>query len=147
MAPETFRILATTVVALHLALVVFVVLGFVLVVVGNWLGWSWANAPAWRWPHLAVMIVVAAEAWLGVVCPLTALEQWLDRRAAGPADGHPSGFIAGWLARLLYYDLPPWVFVVAYTLFALALVAAFIRYPPRRAGTGRDRHAAHARSR
>ena len=53
MTAGTFAILATAVLALHLAVVAFVVVGLVLIVVGNRLGWTWANRPAWRWAHLA----------------------------------------------------------------------------------------------
>jgi hypothetical protein len=138
MTPGGFVILATAVLILHLAVVAFVVVGLAAIVVGNRLGWSWANRPAWRWAHLATMVFVAAEAWLGIVCPLTTLEQWLAGRGGSAGVGetaggdgvHPAGFVATWIERLLYYDLPAWVFVAGYTLFALAIAAAWIRYPP-----------------
>ena len=138
MTAGTFAILATAVLALHLAVVAFVVVGLVLIVVGNRLGWAWANRRAWRWAHLATMVFVAAEAWLGIVCPLTTLEQWLAGRGGGTAGAevvHPAGFVATWIERLLYYDLPASVFVAGYTVFALAIAAAWIRYPPVR-GSG-----------
>lgn len=132
LSPDTFRWLATLVLAAHLGLVIFVVLGLPAIVVGNLLAWPWANAPTWRWLHLLTIGVVVAEAWLGIVCPLTALERWLADQAGGGDPGHPAGFIAGWVERLLYYDLPAWVFIFAYSLFALAILAAWWRYPPRR---------------
>ncbi len=70
----SFRLLADVVLALHVAIVVFVVGGLVLVVVGNLSGWRSVNALWFRLAHLATIAVVAAEAWLGVTCPLTTLE-------------------------------------------------------------------------
>jgi hypothetical protein len=36
------------------------------------------------------------------------------------------------VSRLLYHDAPPWVFIVAYTLFGLLVAAAWWIFPPRR---------------
>ena len=124
--------LATAVLVAHLALVVFVVLGLPAILIGNRFGWRWANAPVWRWLHLATILVVVAEAWFGIVCPLTALERWLLRRADGVGAEHPAGIIAYWVERMLYYDLPPWIFVGAYTLFAVGVIGVWWAYPPRR---------------
>lgn len=126
--------LADAVLALHVALVAFVVGGLVLVVAGNLAGWRQVNAPLFRFAHLAAIAVVVGEAWLGIVCPLTRLERWL-RGQAGPATGD-GGFIAYWLQRVLYHDLPPWVFTLGYTLFGLAVVAAWWRFPPRAVSRG-----------
>ncbi len=131
LTPEVWRWLAALVMGLHLLLVAFVVLGLPVIVIGNWRGWRWANAPTWRWLHLATIVIVAAEAWFGVVCPLTALEHALAARVGAMTNDHPAGFIASWIQRLLYYDLPPWVFVLAYTGFALAVIAASLAWPPR----------------
>lgn len=137
MSAESFQSLATTVLVLHLFIVAFVVLGLVAILAGNGLGWSWVNVRPWRLLHLATMVFVAAEAWLGMVCPLTTLEQWLKERAGlGAGADHEAGFVASWVERLLYYDLPAWVFLAGYTLFALAIVAAWIRFPPARRPPG-----------
>jgi hypothetical protein len=34
------------------------------------------------------------------------------------------------LHRLLYYDLPAWVFVLGYTLFGLLVVVVWLKFPP-----------------
>lgn len=123
-------ILADLVLALHLAIVAFVVGGLVVVVAGNRLGSAWVNGWAFRLLHLAAITVVVAESWLGIACPLTALENHLRLRSGEGGMG-PS-FIGHWMQRLLYYDAPPWVFMVCYSLFGAAVVWAWVRYPPRR---------------
>jgi hypothetical protein len=64
-------LLADAVLAVHLALVVFVVGGLILIVAGNLAGWDWVNRPALRLLHAAAIATVVAEAWFGVACPLT----------------------------------------------------------------------------
>lgn len=129
--------LADAVLVLHFAVVLFVVGGLVLVVAGNLLRWHWVNQLWFRLAHLAAIAVVVAESWLGIDCPLTTLEAWLRMRSGAVA--HGEGFIAHWLQRLLFYEAPGWVFVLAYTAFGLLVVAAWWRYPPSRGGRGRDR--------
>lgn len=124
------RLFADVVLALHLGIVVFVVGGLVLVVVGNWRGLRFVNAWWFRLAHLVAIGIVVAQAWLGVVCPLTTLESWL-RAQTGDAR-YEASFIEHWVGRALYYDAPPWVFTAAYTLFAVAVVAAWWYFPPRR---------------
>ncbi|MBA2964286.1 MULTISPECIES: DUF2784 domain-containing protein [Ramlibacter] len=125
-----YQLLADAVLVAHLAVVLFVVAGLVLVVLGNRRHWPWVNAPAFRLAHLATIAVVVAEAWLGLVCPLTTLEAWLRSRAGAPVDD--SRVLEHWLQALLFWDGPPWVFTAGYTLFGLAVVASWWRWPPRR---------------
>jgi len=128
-SPSSFLFLADAVLALHVALVLFVVGGLVLVVAGNCLGWRWVNLPWFRIAHLATIGVVVAEAWLGIVCPLTTLEMWL--RAKANAATYAGRFIEHWLHALLFWEAEPWVFTAAYTAFALAVAAAWWYFPPR----------------
>ncbi len=129
-----YQALADAVLALHAGIVLFVVVGLLLVLAGNWRGWRWVNAPVFRWAHLLAIGVVVAQAWLGMVCPLTTLEMWLRQQARGST--YAGSFVAHWLQRLLYWDAPAWAFTLAYTLFALAVAWAWWRWPPRR-GRGR----------
>jgi len=124
-----YHVLADAVLALHVALVLFVVGGLVLIVLGNWRRWRWVNRWWFRLAHLAAIGVVVAEAWIGLVCPLTTLEMWLRAQARDAT--YTGGFIEHWLQRLLYYDAPAWVFTTAYSLFGLAVVAAWWFFPPR----------------
>ena len=125
--------LANLVLVLHVAVVLFVVGGLVLIALGNWRRWRGVNAWWFRLAHLAAIAVVVAESWFGIVCPLTTLEAWLRVRAGAPVYGG-SGFIEHWLQRLLYYDAPAWVFTLGYTAFALLVALAWWRFPPRRRG-------------
>ena len=123
-------LLADAVLVLHMAIAAFVVGGLVLVVVGNLRQWRWINRLGFRSAHLLAIAVVVAEAWLGAACPLTTLEMRLRWQAGAPTYG--GGFVEHWLQRLLYYEAPPWVFVLAYSVFGLLVVAAWWYFPPGR---------------
>ena len=118
--------LADAVLAVHVLFVLFVVGGFALIVAGA-RHWSWVRNRAFRIAHLAAIVFVAAEGLLGVTCPLTWWEDAL--RATGREE---RSFIGRWLAWLLYYDLPEWVFALAYSVFALAVIGVWFAIPPRR---------------
>jgi len=124
--------LADVVLMVHGLFVLFVVGGFGLILAGA-SRWSWVRHRAFRVAHLAVIVFVAAEALLGVTCPLT---RWEDLLRAG-APGERS-FVGRWVASLLYYDLPEWVFALVYIAFALAVAWAWRAIPPRARSTRRD---------
>lgn len=124
-----YALLADVVLAVHAALVLFVVGGLAFIILGNLRAWRWVNSLGFRLAHLVAIATVAAEAWLGVVCPLTTLEMWLRAQARTP--GYEGSFIEYWLQRLLYYTAPEWVFTLIYSLFGLAVVAAWWYFPPR----------------
>jgi len=121
--------LADAVLVAHVLFVLFVVGGFVLIlaVAGRW---SWIRNRTFRLLHVAAIVFVAAEALLGVTCPLTRWEDML--RATGREE---RSFIGRWLAWLLYYDLPEWVFAIAYAAFALAVIGCWRAIPPRARST------------
>ena len=86
----TFRILADVTLVLHLAFVVFVVGGGLLV--ARWPRVAWAHLPAVAW--------AASVEFAGWVCPLTPLENWL--RPQGGRTAYSSGFIEHYLVPVLY---------------------------------------------
>lgn len=133
---SVFLLLANGVLALHLAVVLFVVGGLLLVVAGNLRRWHWVNTLWFRLAHLAAIVFVVLQAWLGQVCPLTTLEMALRARAGASTYG--GGFIQNWMQRLLYYDAPEWVFVLVYSLFGLLVLASWFYFPP-----ATRRHVAH----
>ena len=57
------QVVADAVLALHLALVLCIVAGLVLIIVGNLRDWRWVNALWFRLLHLAAIAIVVAEAW------------------------------------------------------------------------------------
>jgi len=136
--PSLSLLLANVVVVIHAGIAGFVVGGLVLTVVGNLRNWNWVNDIWFRAAHLAAIAVVVGESWLGLVCPLTTLEMSLRSRAGEAAYG--GGFIEHWLQQMLYYSAPPWVFVAAYTAFAVAVVATWRYFPPRYKRRGRTGH-------
>jgi Protein of Unknown function (DUF2784) len=86
----TWSLLADAVLVLHLAFILFVVLGGLLVLRAPWLAWLHLPAAAWG----------AAIEFLGFVCPLTPFENWL-RRQGGEA-GYAGGFIDHYITSLVY---------------------------------------------
>jgi hypothetical protein len=123
-----YRLAADLVLYLHVAFVVFVVAGLLLIVVGHFAGWRWIRNGGFRLAHLAAIAVVVLQAWLGVLCPLTILEMWL-REKAGDAV-YPGSFIAHWVEQVLYYDAPAWVFTLSYSAFGLLVLASWIWIRP-----------------
>jgi Protein of Unknown function (DUF2784) len=124
-----YHALADLVVIFHAAYVGFVIIGFVLILIGAGLGWNWTRNFRFRLVHLAAIAAVCVEAVVGAVCPLTALENFL--RQKGGETTYPGAFIGYWAHNLIFYDFPAWVFTVSYFAFAMLVVAAFVLAPPR----------------
>lgn len=137
--PDTakFQFLADFVLTLHFAIVLFVIGGLVFIIVGNLNGWRWVNALWLRLLHLAAIAIVAAEAWLGIACPLTTLEIWLRAQSGtGVTTHYNESFVGHWLQRLVFYSAPSWVFLLGYTAFGALVVAVWYRFPPERRRRG-----------
>jgi len=118
--------IADLLVAVHFAVVLFIVGGLLAVWLGAALGWRWVRNPWFRYLHLAAIAYVAAEALLGVACPLTV---WEDVLRGGT---RPGSFVGRWVHRLIYYDAPEWVFTTVYVAWTLATLATLRLVPPRR---------------
>ena len=129
MYDSAYRTFADFVLMAHVSFVAFVIAGLLAILVGGACGWRWIRNPWFRALHLAGIGLVVAQAWLGVICPLTTLEMYL-REKAGEST-YRGTFIAHWLQKLLYYEAPAWVFAVCYTLFGLAVVASWVKFRPR----------------
>ena len=89
-SPAAYRVLADFVVLVHLAFVLFVVLGGVLVL--RWPKVAWAHVPAAAWG--------AAIEFGGWICPLTYLENHL--RLMGGGDAYRGGFVDRYILHILY---------------------------------------------
>jgi multisubunit Na+/H+ antiporter MnhB subunit len=124
-----YHVLADLVLVAHLAFVAFVVIGQGLIVFGGCRGWRWVRNPWFRYAHLAAIGLVVGQAWLGVICPLTDLEMALREQAGDPT--YNGTFVAHWLHQILFFDAPPWVFTLGYTLFGLAVAVCWGWIRPR----------------
>ena len=118
--------LADLLLVFHFLVAGFIVTGLILVWVGALAGWSWIRNPWFRYLHLAAIAFVAAEALLGLACPLTI---WEDLLRGG---ARPESFIGRWLARLLYYRAPEWVFTALYAAWAGATIVTLKIVPVNR---------------
>jgi hypothetical protein len=129
MNQQSYQLLANAVLAAHVGVVLFIVAGLILILLGGHYGWPWVRNVWFRLLHLAAIVYVVAESWLGIGCPLTDLEQWLRRRAGTPVQ--EGDFIAYWLGKLLFYQAEPWVFIAAYSAFALLVIYSWVMVRPR----------------
>ena len=118
--------MADVILVVHFGIAAFVVLGLVAVWIGAALGWGWVRNPWFRYAHLGAIAFVAAEAVLGVACPLTVWEDAL-RGGAGA-----ESFVARWMRALLFYQAPEWVFTAAYLAWTAATLVTLRLLPPRR---------------
>ncbi|MBI1922506.1 MAG: DUF2784 domain-containing protein [Geobacter sp.] len=85
-----YRILADIVMVIHLAFVLFVVFGGLLVL--RWRRLVWFHFPAFVWG-----VVIELTGW---ICPLTPLENYLRHR--GGEAGYETGFIDHYIVPVLY---------------------------------------------
>ena len=123
-------LVADVILLIHVLFVIFVVLGLVLIFVGHALSWPWVRNPWFRLIHLIAIAVVVVQSWLNIICPLTIIEMDLRTRAGDTA--YSGSFVSHWLEVILYYQAPPWVFVVCYTMFGAMVVAGWFWVRPRR---------------
>jgi uncharacterized protein DUF2784 len=90
MSPSAAHVLATLIVATHVAFVAFVVMGGLLVV-------------RWRkllYLHLAAVVWAVYVEWSGAICPLTPLENTL--RAAAGLEAYAGDFVGEYVFPILY---------------------------------------------
>ena len=85
-----YRTLADLVLVVHLAFVLFVVLGGLLVL--RWPRLAWLHVPAAIWG-----VLIEYSGW---ICPLTPLEN--SFRARGGEPGYSGGFIEHYIQPVLY---------------------------------------------
>jgi hypothetical protein len=120
--------LADVILIVHFAFIGFVVVGLVLIVVGIFRRWAWIRNFWFRLGHLLAIGLVVAEAWCGVACPLTVWENGL--RSGVGAGGYAGAFVQHWLHALIFYDFPPVVFTIAYSVFGALVALTWVVAPP-----------------
>jgi polyferredoxin len=119
-------LIADVLLAVHFLIAGFIVGALPLIWLGGFLRWQWVRNPWFRYAHLAAIVFVAAEALLGIACPLTV---WEDLLRGGV---RAESFVGRWIQRALFYRAPEWLFTAAYTAWALATLVTLRAVPPRR---------------
>ena len=87
-----YRLAADAMVVIHMSYVLFVIVGFLLTVLGTIFRWQWIRNAWFRVAHLTMILIVVFEAWLGITCPLTTWEQQL--RASAGQETYKGAFVA-----------------------------------------------------
>ncbi len=126
---KLYSLLADAVVILHAAYVAFVLFGLLAILLGYVVRWDWIRNFWFRGIHLAMILIVAFEALMGIVCPLTTLENFLREQAGETV--RSGSFVGQIVHDLLFYEAPPWVFTFAYCGFALLVLGTFVLVPIR----------------
>ena len=113
-----YRLLADATVVVHLAFVAYVV-------VGGFLAW---RGPRTIWLHLAAAGWGFSAVIIGIICPLTTLENW-SRHKAGEEGLPSSGFIDHYLTGVIY---PESMLAEVRVLVFLVVAASWIGFVHRR---------------
>lgn len=122
------NLLADLILVVHFAFIAYVVFGFVLVWIGIAFKLPVVKNLWFRVSHLLAILIVVLESWFGITCPLTSWENTLRQTAGG---FHYSGsFIEHWLHKIIFYNLEPWVFSLAYSVFGFLVLLTWIVAPP-----------------
>ena len=116
--------MAAAILALHLAVIAFNIVGLIVIPLGAALRWRWVRVRWWRALHLASWAIVAIQAATGRACILTV---WEDRLTG--AEGQPP-LIQRWVDAVVYWPLPLWVFSAIYLALFGAVILLWWKVPP-----------------
>src|SRR5262245_48332365 len=125
-----YNILADVILVMHVAWVSYVVLGQLLILLGAAFGWRWVQNPWFSYTHLLCICIVAAEAVVGITCPLTDWENDLRKLAGRQVE--EGTFIGRFLTRVIFFNVADWVLNLIHIGFALLVVGTLWLVPPRR---------------
>jgi hypothetical protein len=133
---ERPHILADAILVLHAMVVCFIILALPVIWIGYFRDWRFVRNIWFRLTHLLLIGIVAAESIFGMMCPLTTWEAQL-RSGPGQETTYQDGFISHWLHQVLFYDIPPKYFLIAYVLFFLVVLGTFLWVKPSVGGAKR----------
>ena len=102
--------IADIVLSIHLAVILFVLSGFIFIPLASINGWTWFAGRRTRILHTLIMSIVTVETIVGVSCPLTWIENSLREFQRS------SSFIGYWIQQAVYWDLPSQVFIFIYSV-------------------------------
>lgn len=123
-----YKILADIIVVMHFAWILFMLVGFMLTLIGFW--WkSFFDRWLFRTLHLCGIAYVGLLAFLKEYCPVTILENILRARY-NPESTYPGSFIVYYIEKLVYPEVNPLVILIPTIIIAVFTVVVFIIRPP-----------------
>ena len=112
----------------HSLIAAFLACGLILIPIGGILQWNWVRNRILRQVHLWILIFITIESMLGLTCPLSFLEAYFRDTTA------QNNFIGFYLAKILYWDLPPLFFIVLYLACVLWTLTLWRIVQPKSSG-------------
>lgn len=112
---DFYSVLATSVLFLHGLFILWVVFGALLT----------RSRPILRWLHIASLLWGILTELLPWPCPLTLLEDWLERHAG--IEPYQGGFLLHYLDKLVYPDISANVLTIAGVVVCVANLAFYAR--------------------
>lgn len=131
MGYNRYMFAADVILFMHLAFVVFVVFGLVLIWIGYCLKLRYTQNATFRIAHLSAMGIVLFESLAGMICPLTEWESDL-RLKAGQGQTYETGFVRDWVHKIMFFDFSEQTFTIVYMVFFLLIMLTFRIIPPKK---------------
>lgn len=100
-----------------------------LILIGAKLQWKWIRIRWLRRIHVAMILFVMIEYFIGMMCPLTVLEEYLRQQPAEKSV-YPMGFFPALISKILFSDFEPWVYGAIYVAGAFIIILLYRKVPP-----------------
>lgn len=126
---KVYAIFADLVFIFHFLYILFIVLGQIYILLGVLFNWGFVRNLWFRLIHLGGIIVVSIQEFLDLSCPLTLLEDYLNR-LAGKSYEQDLTFLGRLLNKLIYQSVPNWLLSFLYIGFGLIVLLTFLIFPP-----------------
>ncbi len=118
--------MADLVLIIHFFIVFFLIFILITLPIGYLKNYSWTRNAKLRAAHMTLMGFITLEASLGITCPLTIIENTLRQIE------YQQSFVAHWVSKFIYWDLPPYFFVALYFLCFIWSLVFWKLHPPNR---------------
>ena len=112
--------------SLHFAIILFISSLIFLIPLGYKFSWSIYKNKTLRLIHLVLMLFVTLETLLGIVCPLTLVENYLSGTLEDKT------FVSYWLGKIIYWDLPSIFFSILYSTCLIWIIIMWKIFPPQK---------------
>lgn len=124
-----YKILADSVIFVHLAWVIFMLVGFFFTLYALFFKKSFLDWWKFRTLHLVGIFYVAGLSVLGKYCPLTILENVL-REQVSPEKVYQGSFISHYLEKIVYPEIDLLLIQIPTLALAIFTILIFVLLPP-----------------